>query len=74
MKNFKRTYPSKLKSLGDVFANTSLSRASLGRSLLIGDFDDQVAAYIRQLCKTGGVVNCNIVIAAAKGIISHEIP
>ena len=37
MKNFKRTYPSKLKNLDDAFATTSLPHASLGRSLLIGD-------------------------------------
>ena len=74
VRNFKRTYLSKLKALGDADAITSLHHATLGRSLLVGEFDDQVAAYIRQLREAGGVVNCNIVIAAAKGIISHKNP
>ena len=74
MRNFKHTYLSKLKNLGDADAITSFPHASLGRPLFIGNFDDQVAAYVRQLCEAGGIVNCNIVIAAAKGIISHKNP
>ena len=69
-------YLSKLKTLSDADAITSLPHATLGRPLLVGEFDDQVAAYmyIRQLREAGGVVNCNIVIAAAKRIISHKNP
>ena len=69
-------YLSKLKTLSDADAITSLPHATLGRPLLVGEFDDQVAAYmyVRQLREAGGVVNCNIVIAAAKGIISHKNP
>ena len=53
---------------------TSLPNAVLGRPLLIGKFDDEVAEYIRNLHLSGGIVNSNIVIAAAKGIIAHKNP
>ena len=72
VRNFKRTYLSKLKVVGDADAITSLPHAALGRPLLIGEFDDQVYEYIKNLRAAGGIVNCNIVIAAAKGIISHK--
>ena len=74
VRNFKHTYLSKFKNLGDVDATTSLPHASLDRSLFIRDFDNQVAAYISQLCEAEGIVNCNIIIAATKGIISYKNP
>ena len=51
--------------------STSMPHGSFGRPLLIGDFDGQVAACIRQLREAEAIVNFNIIIAAAKGIISH---
>ena len=71
MRNFKRTYLSKLKVTRDADAITSLPHATLGRPLLIGEFDDQVYEYIKHLRAAGGIVNCNVV-AAAKGFISHK--
>ena len=44
----------------------SLPHATLGRPLLIGKFGDEVAEYIGCLRLSGGIVNSNIVIAAAK--------
>ena len=66
-------YLSKLKVTGDADAITSLPHATLGRPLLIGEFDDQVYEYVKHLRAAGGIVNCNIV-AAAKGFISHKKP
>ena len=51
---------------------TSLPNATLGRPLLIGEFDDQVYEYIKHLHAAGGIVNSNIVVAAARGFISHK--
>ena len=48
--------------------------AAVGRPLLIGKFDEKVAEYIRYLRLSGGIVNSNILIAAAKGIIAHKKP
>lgn len=74
VRNFKRTYLSKLKAGGDPDAITELPNAALGRPLLLGEFDGQVFEYIKQLRAAGGIVNHNIIIAAAKGIISHKRP
>jgi hypothetical protein len=74
VRNFKRSYLEKLKVVHDADDIASLPHASLGRPLLIGEFVPQVASYIFQLHEAGGIVNCNIVIAAAKGIISHKNP
>ena len=45
---------------------------NIGRPLLIGDFDSKVADYLHELRCTGGIVNHNIIIAAAEEIISHK--
>lgn len=74
VRNFKRKYLQQLKSVGDPDLVTCLPNAALGRPLLIGKFDDEVAEYIRSLRLAGGIVNSNIVIAAAKGIIAHRNP
>lgn len=36
--------------------------------------DDDVCKYIRSLREAGGIVNCSIVIAAAKGILTLKNP
>ena len=74
VRNFKRKYREQLKCVGDPDLVTSLPSASSGRPLLIGKFDDEVAEYIRNLRLSGGIVNSNILIAAAKGIIAHKNP
>ena len=74
VRNFKRRYLEQLKSVRDPDLIISLPNATLGRPLLIGKFDDEVAQYIRNLRLSGGIVNSNIVIAAAKGIIGHKSP
>lgn len=74
VRNFKRAYLEKLRICKDPDAVTELPHGNRGRPLLIGDFDDEVIEYIQQLRCAGGIVNRNIVIAAAKGIISHKNP
>ena len=74
VRNFKRTYLARLRAEGDADAITTLPHHALGRPLLIGEFDAQVYEYIKQLRAAGGIVNCNIVVAAAKGIVSHKRP
>lgn len=74
VRNFKRVYLSKLKAGNDPDSITSFPDRALGRPLLIGEFDHEVFEYIKQLRAAGGVVNRNIVLAAARGIISHKKP
>ena len=74
VRNFKRVYLTKVKTGSDPDSITSFPNRSLGRPFLIGEFDDQVFEYIKQLRAAGGIVNRNIVIAAATGIISHKKP
>ena len=74
VRNFKRKYLEQLKSVIDPDLITSLSSAAVSRPLLIGKFDDEVAEYIRNLRLSGEIVNSNILIAAAKGIIPHKNP
>ena len=74
VRNFKRVYLSKLKAGSDPDSITSFPDRALGRPLLIGEFDQQVFEYIKQLRAAGGIVNRNIVLAAARGIISHKKP
>ena len=72
VRNFKRAYLERLKSTPDPDTITSLPTAAHGRPLLIGRFGDDVYDYITRLRQSGGVVNSTILIAAAKGIITHK--
>ena len=72
VRNFKRKYLEQLKSVGDPDRINSLPSAAVGRPLLIRKFDDEVAEYIRNLRLSGGIVNSNILIATAKGIIADK--
>ena len=74
VRNLKCVYLSKLKAGSDPDTITSFPDRALGRPLLIGEFDQQVFEYIKQLRAAGGIVNRNIVLAAARGIISHKKP
>uniref|UniRef100_A0A1X7UVX2 HTH CENPB-type domain-containing protein n=1 Tax=Amphimedon queenslandica TaxID=400682 RepID=A0A1X7UVX2_AMPQE len=38
------------------------------------EYDQDVSRYIKSLREAGGIVNRSIVIAAAKGIVSHKNP
>ena len=69
MRNYKRKYLEQLKCVADPDLVTTLPSASCGRPLLIGN---EVAEYIRNLRLSGGIVNSNILIAAARGIIAHK--
>ena len=54
----------------------SLPHKKLGRSLLLGEkIDRMVKAYIKSVCEAGGSVYSQVVIAAARGILTslHKI-
>ena len=73
VRNMKKAYLQKLKSVPDPVDITSLPHATLGRPLLVGsELDADIAEYARSLCLAGGIVNRSVVQAAAKGIISHR--
>ena len=74
VRNFKRKYLDKVKSVGDPDSVTSLPSAPSGRPLLLGKYDDEVAEYVHMLRLSGGILNSSILIAAAKGIIAHRNP
>ena len=59
----KEKYPDKIKSL---------LHAARGRPLLLRGYNKDVASCIKSLQEAGGIVNCSIVIAAAKGIVSYK--
>ena len=40
-----------------------------GRPLMLGDLDDLVKDYVKQLREAGGVVSTDVVMAAARGIV-----
>ena len=67
-------YLSKLNAGSDPDSITSFPGRTLGRPLLIGEFDQRVFEYIKQLRAAGGIVNRNIVVAADRRIISHKKP
>ena len=72
MRNMKKAYFQKLKSVPDPSDITSLLHAALGCPLLVGsELDADIAEYVRALL-AGGIVNRSIVQAAAKGIITHK--
>ena len=48
---------------------TSLPIKPKGRPLMLGDLDRSVQTYIKQLRATGGIINSDVVIAAAKGVV-----
>ena len=51
-----------------------LPRVNQGHPLLLGSYDQEVANYLKSLRIAGGIVNRSIVIAAARGIVSHRNP
>ncbi len=51
-----------------------LPHSSRGRPLKPGEYDDIVKLYVHHLRLAGGIINRSIVIAAARGILSHLAP
>ena len=76
VRNFKYTYMylSKLKLATIQMPSLIYLMPTSCKPLFTNEFDYQVFEYIKQFCAEGGIVNCNIVIAAAKGLISHKNP
>ena len=75
VRNIKKVYLNKLKTVQDPNDIVSLPHATQGRPLLLGELvDSKVAGYIHALRLAGGIVNRSIVQAAAKGILSHLNP
>ena len=75
VRNMKKVYIEKLKSVPDPVDIVNLPHGRLGRPLLIGNKQDaETAEYTRALCLASGTVNRSIVQAAAKGIIAHKNP
>ena len=58
MRNMKKAYFLKLKSVPDPADITSLPHAALGHPLLVGsELDADIAEYVRALRLVGGIVN-----------------
>ncbi len=51
-----------------------LPHSSRGIPLKLGEYDDIVKEYVHHLRLAGGIINCFIVIAAARGILSQLAP
>ena len=71
VRNMKKSWYLKLREEPDPDKITCLPRANRGRPLMLGSYDQEVAKYIKSLRIAGGIVNRSIVIAAARGIVSH---
>ena len=41
---------------------------------MLHDYNQDISNYIKSLREAGGIVNCSIVVAAAKAILSHKNP
>ena len=73
VRNMKKAYFQKLKSVPDPADITSSPQAALDRPLLVGsELDADIVEYVRALRLARGIVNRSIVQAAAKGIIAHK--
>ena len=74
VRNMKKAYLVRLKEENDPDNITSLPHGARGRPLMLRGHDSDVASYVKSLRIVGGIVNRSIVIAAAKGILSHKNP
>ena len=70
----KQRYIHKLQKEPNLDKIVSLPHMSRGRPLTLGQYDCEVAEYIRSLHAAWGIVNWSITIAAAMGILSHWNP
>ena len=73
VKGWRKEYLNKLakkKRSGKILLVKSLPCANKGRPLMLGStLDRQVQAYLKATYKAGGVVNSEVAIAAAMGIV-----
>lgn len=74
VRNMKKAYLAKLRKEKDPDRITSLPHGARGRPLMLLEYDQDVSRYIKSLREAGGIVNRSIIIAAAKGIVSHKNP
>jgi hypothetical protein len=51
---------------------TELPKYKTGRPLLLGKYDEEVLNYVRKLRKSGTIVNRQILIAGANGILQQK--
>ena len=72
VRNTKKAYLSKLKEELDPDNITSLHHVAKGRPLMRGSYDKDIESYVQSLRIAGGIVNCFVAAAAAKGIVAHK--
>ena len=72
--NMKKSWYLKLPEEPDPDKITYLPHVNRGRLLILGNYDQEVAKYLKSLGIAGGIVNRSIVIAAARGIVSNRNP
>jgi hypothetical protein len=54
---------------GEMIQATELPKKPLGRPLLLGDVDEAVQKYVKQMRLCGGVINTTVIVAATKGFM-----
>ena len=73
---FRYAYHAELKSQSSAHSGpvsvSSLPCKPKGRPLLVGNLDNLVKQYIVQLRAAGGVINVDVVMAAARGIVESK--
>ena len=75
-RKFRDAYLTALKA-SSTASSGHVSVASLpckpkGRPLMLGDLDKDVQEYVRQLRVVGGVINTDVVMAAARGVVESK--
>ncbi len=74
VRNMKNAYLKQLDKVKSPEQIKKLPHSSRGRPLKLGEYDDIVKEYVHHLRLAGGIINRSIVIAAARGILSHLAP
>ena len=57
---------------GEMMQVTELSKKPLRRPLLLGDVDEAVQKYVKQMRICGGVINTTVIVAATKGLMLEK--
>ncbi len=70
----KKAYLKQLDEVKFPEQRKKLPHSSRGRPLKLGEYDDIVKEYVHHLRLADGIINRSIVIAAARGILSHLAP
>ena len=73
-RHLKKLYREKLKQASCSVDSEVLPHGNRGRPLMLGNLDVQVHTLLHKLREAGGVVNRNIVIAIATGVVKHYDP